>query len=163
MTGPRIHATELLNEMMRLFEVNLKASLSLACIARGDIGFLPNVNGISDLVNGIFVNAEPSTIIEPVQYPTDLLVTYQFRILHLMKIAVDQNVLSQKEANVKAIVEMVFDNFTLSALSLTNGQVLWWLPTEVEWEPPEDAYINEKAAEIVAVAFKTECKVRTRR
>lgn len=160
----RIHVTELLDEILRLMEVNLKSSLDLKGVYRGDLSFIAT-DGVKDMVNGIWVNAEPQTRIEPIQLPTDLMVHYGFRLVYLRRIESlgNENVVKQKEQDVKSVIDMVMDNFTMSALSLTNGQVLWWMPTEVEWEPPEDGYVSEIASDIVAVAFMTECKVRTRR
>lgn len=162
MSSPRLHISELLNEQLRLFDVNLKTTLNLKGVYRGALHFMPT-QGVEQMVNGIWINAEPSTLIEPVQWPTDLLVSYMFRMVYVRNVNVNENVLAQKENDVEAIVEMVFDNFTMSNLTLTNGQILWWLPTEVEWEPQEDGYVASVADDLVAVAFRTECKVRTRR
>lgn len=162
MTTPRLHVTEVLDEILRLFETDLKTTMSLKIVERGQIEYLPT-KGIADLCNGIWLNIEPSIDFEPSEFPTNFLTTYPIRILFLMNIGTNTNVLKLKEAAIKQIIEEIFDNYQLSALTLTNGQVLWWLPKEVEMEPPEDGYVAEVAADIVAVAVRTECQVRTRR
>jgi hypothetical protein len=162
MTANRTHVSELIDEFLRLLDTNLKTTLSLKGVFRGSLAFLP-AQAVTEMVNGIWVNPEPSTLIEPIQLPSDLLVHYQFRLIYVRRINVNENVLKQKEADVKLITEMVFDNYQLSNLTLTNGQVLWWLPTEIEWEPPEDGYVATLADDLIGLAFKTECKVRTRR
>jgi hypothetical protein len=162
MTANRTHATEILDEILRLFDTHLRATLSLKGVYRGMLPFMP-AEAVEEHVNGIWVNLEPSILITPVQLPSDLQVTYMMRLLYVRRINVNENVLKQKETDLKVITEFVFDHFEMSELSLSNGQVLWWLPTEVEMEPPEDGYVATLAQDLVAVAFKTELQVRTRR
>lgn len=158
----RVHTTELLDEILRLLDEQLRTTLSLKGVYRGMLPFMP-AEAAADHVNGIWVNIEPSILLTPVQLPTDFLVTYMVRLLYVRRINVNENVLSQKEQDIRDVIDMVFDNFTLSSLALSNGQVMWWLPTEIEMEPQEDGYVASLAEDLVAVAFKTELQVRTRR
>lgn len=158
----RIHTNQLLNEIMRIFDQDLRVSLGLSAVIKGDITWMPTA-GIQNLANGIFISVDPNIQIARVQLPTDLQVTYNFRILYVKKIVVGQNVEEQKINDIETIIDKVFDKFTLPDLTLTGGQVLWWLPETVETEPPEDAYVSQLASDLVAIAFRTSCVVRTRR
>lgn len=158
---PRLHVNELLDEILSLIETNLKTSLSLKGIYRGELAWLPP-GAVSDMANGIWVTLAQATDIEEVQMPKALQFTYRVRLIFVRRIDTTNNVLKTRMDDAETIVEMVYDNFQMSALSLTNGQVLWWLPRSVEWEPAEDAYVSAVSADLTATAFTTEILVRTR-
>jgi hypothetical protein len=160
--GERIHTTEIIDEILRLLDVNLRTSLSLKGVFRGMMPFMP-AEVATQKVNGIWVNVEPSIHITPIQLPKDTQITYMIRLLLIRRININENVLLQKETDIREVIDMVYDNYTMSELTLSNGQILWWLPTEIEMEPPEDGYVATLAEDLVAIAFKTEIQVRTRR
>lgn len=162
MSTQRIHTNEILAEYLRIFDVDLRVQLGLKGIFRGPIEWYP-LSQLPNSLNGIWVNIEPDIKFQPVQWPTDLRVTYNIRILYVRKMNVNENVLTQKVADLNVIVEKMFDKFLLPDLSLTNGQVMWSLVTSVETEPAEDALVAQVASDLVATAFRLETVVRTRR
>ena len=156
MPTPRLHANILVEELLRIFETDLKTSLSLKSVMRGAIEFLPT-SGITDLVNGIWVNLEPSIDISKSELPKNLLITYNFRIVYVRRMALNENALKVKIADIQTITEKLIDSFKLADITnMTNGQVLWWLPTSVETDPPEDAYVSSIAADLTAIAFNAQ-------
>ena len=161
----RFFANEILGEFLRLFDVNLRTTLNLKGVYRGSLDFLP-VQNIPDMVNGVWVNLEPNITYEPVQMPKDLKTTYNFRIVYLSRINVNENVLTQKINDTKEITDMLWDNFLLSDLALSGNppaQILWSKLNIVELDPPEEAFFVDLSADIVATAFRLEVAVRTRR
>ena len=158
----RIHTLELMNEYLRIFEDDLKSTLNLQSAIKGHIEWLPGQT-INGMANGVFITVEPNINIERVQLPSDMLITYNFRVLYVKRINVNENVETQKLNDVNTIIEKLIDKFTLPDLTLTNGQVLWSLPVTVEMMPPEDDFVQALAADLVAAAFRVECLVRTRR
>jgi len=162
MSSPRLHSNQVLAEYLRIFETGLTTTLSLKGVYRGNLEWFP-AQAISDMANGIWVVLDPGITITPVQLPTDLEVNYGIRIIYVKRINVNENVIQQKIDDINTIVEKLFDEYRLTNLSLTNGQVLWSLPVSVETEPPEEVYVSSIAADLVAAAFRVELKIRTRR
>lgn len=146
---------------MSLIETNLKASLSLVGIYRGQMAWLPPEN-VSELANGIWLNLAKAIDISEVQLPKALLFTYKLRMIFVRRIDTTNNVLDTKIADGSRIIEFIYDNFRMSSLSLTDGQVLWWLPRTAEFEPDEDAFVGSISADLTASAFESEIQVRTK-
>lgn len=158
----RLHTNELLAEYIRIFNDDLRVQLGLRAAMRGSIEWYPMAD-VPSMVNGIWVSIEPDIRLKHVQLPNDMEITYNIRILFVRKININENVLEQKVADLNVIVEKLIDKFRLPELSLTNGQVMWSLPTQVETEPPEDALVAQIASDLVATAFRVETIVRVRR
>lgn len=158
----RLHTNEILAELIRIFNDDLRITLGLKAAMRGSIEWYP-ISDIPSMVNAIFVNIEPDIKLTHVQLPNDMQINYSIRILYVRKININENVLKQKVDDLNVIVEKIIDKYRLPDLSLTNGQVLWCLPQSVETEPPEDALVAQLASDLVATAFRVECMVRVRR
>jgi hypothetical protein len=157
----RLHVLELLNEYLRIFDVELKSTLNLKSVNKGSIAWLP-APAISSMVNGIWINPEPAIKLERIQMPKDLLITYTFRVVYIKRIDVNTNVETQKITDINIISEKLLDKYALSDLSLTNGQVLWSFPTSIEINPPEDEFVSLIASDLVGSSFNVDCQVRTR-
>lgn len=157
----RTHLKELCNHYLQLFNDNLRTTLNLKGVYKGDLTFFP-AQALTDMVNGIFVN--PLNVrIERVLLPKELETTYIFRFLYIKRIAQGTNVVESKIDDCTTIQEHLFDKYQLPDLTLTNGQVLWSLPNEIDMNPPEDEYVAILAADMVAMAFIVDCKVRSKR
>jgi hypothetical protein len=163
----RLHANELLDEILRLVEANLKTSLSLVGIYRGTLAWLPPTT-LTELVNGVWVELIQSTDFAEVAMPKGLTVTYRVRIVYVRRLDISNNIDQQRVADAESIVEMIYDNYKLSyianggTLPLSNGEPLWFLPRQVEWQPPEDNFVQAISADLTAVACNTEIVVRTK-
>lgn len=156
----RLHTNEILNEIMRIFKVELGTALSLKSIIKGELNWLPP-ESIPNLVNGIWIYPAGNIAIDRVTLPRGLTVTYNFRVVFVRRIGVNENVNERKMADVSTIVEKAIDFFDLPNLTLTNGQVLWAMPVSVEMEPLEDLFVNQVSADLIATAFNIQCSVRT--
>lgn len=158
----RIHSKEILNELLRIWERDLKVSLNLNVVQRGRIEWMPTP-AVSNMANGIWATIDPNIHMDRVLLPGQLELTYNFRVIHVRKIATGEDVDEKKMDDINTIFEHMIDNFRLPDLTLSNGQVLWCLPVDVAVEPPEDAFVASIASDLTATAFSVECRVRTRR
>jgi len=155
----RLHLKELLNEYLRIFRTEFQSSLNLKSVIKGHIDFVP-VQDVPNRVNGIWIAPEPMTI-DRVMLPKELQITYNFRVVYVRRIGVNENVNEAKVNDILTITEKIIDKFKLEDLTLTNAQVLWSFPVSVDPEPPEDVYVAAIAAELVAMAFNIQTVVRT--
>ena|SRR3990167_6595708 len=148
---------------MSLIETNLKASLSLVGIYRGNLAWLPP-NEITSMANGIWLNLEAPVDLEEVSMPNGLLDTYKIRIIYIRRIDLTTNPLDQKIEDADDIANLVWDNKkpTFSLGGSGNAHILWWLPRTVEYEPAEDSLVAAISADLMAIAINTELKLRTR-
>lgn len=158
----RTHTKLILDEYLRLFNADLRTTLNLKGVYKGDLSWLPPQT-ITDMVNGIWVTIEPSLRINRVLLPKELETTYNLRFVYVRRIAVNENPINAKLDDIETITEKLFDKFDLPDLTLTNGQILWSLPNEVEFSPPEDDYIVEIASDLIAMAFRVDTVVRSKR
>lgn len=161
-TPNRTHLTEIIDEYERIFNDDLRVTLGLKLIQRGSLEFM-QADSIPNVVPAIFVDIDPSIRIEKVQLPDQLMLTYNFRFIYVKKINIGENALKQKEVDLKVITEKLFDKYRLEDLSLTNGQILWSIPTEINFKPPEDVYVGSISSDLIAISFNVETVVRTRR
>jgi hypothetical protein len=155
----RLHLKELLNEYLRIFRTEFQSTLNLKSVIKGHIDFVP-VQDVPARVNGIWIAPEAFTI-DRVMLPKDLEITYNFRVVYVRRILVNEIVNEKKVEDILLITEKIIDKFKLEDLTLTNAQVLWSFPTAVDPEPPEDVYVGAIASELVATAFNIQTKVRT--
>lgn len=162
MVTQRIHANELLDEILNLFESNLKTSLSLVGVYRGGLSWLPP-QSINTMANGIWAELVQNTDIREVTLPKGLQVGYKVRLTYVRKLDLSSNVDRQRIADAESIIEMVYNNYQLATINppLVNGQVLWWLPRTIEWQPPEDNFVQAISADLTAIAINCEIEVRT--
>ena len=157
----RIHTNEILAHIMELIETNLKTSLNLVGIYRGDMNWLPPED-ITNMVNGVWVTIKNTIGIGASELPKNQIITYPIRIVYIRKVDLSNNVLESKIADINSIAEMIYDNFRLATLTLSNGQVLWAFPKSIEIEPMEDNYVSSISADLLACATEIEVKVRTK-
>lgn len=157
----RIHTKELLNEYLRIFDVELKTALNLRSVNKGSFEWMP-AETLTNLVNGIWVSADPTIQIDRVELPRALNITYSFRVVYIKRIDINTNVNEQKINDINVIVEEMLDQYSLTDLTLTNGQVIWSYPTIIEIDPPEDDFVLTVASDLVAAAFRIDTQVRTR-
>src|SRR6266481_734062 len=152
----RIHANELLTEMLRLFELNLLATLNLKGVYRGGLSWLPPQR-LTTMVNGIWAELVQQTDIKEVVLPKGLNMTYRVRIVFVRLLDISNNVDEQRIADAEKVIEMIYDNYQMSNINsggsnpLSNAQVLWWLPRTIEWHPPEDDFVSAIRADITAI------------
>jgi hypothetical protein len=158
----RLHANELLDEILNVFETNLKTALNLNGVYRGTLAWLPP-SDILQMVNGIWSEMLESSEIKDVAMPKGITVTYRIRCVYVRRIDVSNNVAKQRIADAEQMVEQIFNNYLLATINppLSNGQVLWWLPRLIEWYPPEDEFVQALSADLTAIACNTELEVRT--
>lgn len=156
----RIHTNEILAELLRIFETDLKTSLDLKGIYRGELNWLPP-EAVDTLVNGVWIMPSLTMNIDRVTIPRGLLVNYNFRVVYVRRLGLNENPIERKIADTNTIVEYLIDNFTLPSLTLTNGDLLWCFPTQVENECLEDLFVTGVAADLIATAFTINCQVRT--
>lgn len=157
----RLHTNEILEGLMQLIEDNLRVTLSLQGIYRGNIAYLPPTD-ITTMVNGVWLNLEKPVELEEVTLPKGLLDTYRLRLVYIRKIDTTSNPLDVKINDADRIANLVWDNMKPSFSGMTNAQILWMLPRVVEYEPAEDAFVASISADLMAVAMEIEFKVRTR-
>jgi hypothetical protein len=158
--GQRLFANELLQGILDAFEAALKTPLNLQGTYRGTLHWLPPT-AIRSMVNGIWVELVENTDIKVVAFPKELQTTYRVRCVFVRLLDVSNNISAQRIVDGEKMVEAVFDNYLLSSVALTGGQVLWWLPRQVEWYPPEDEFVQALSADLTAIACNTEIEVRT--
>jgi hypothetical protein len=156
----RFHPNEILEGIMSLLETNLKATLGLQGIYRGNIAWLPPT-AITSMVNGIWLNLEKEIDIEEVTLPKGLHMTYPVRVVYVRKIDTTSNPLDVKIDDLVSIVEMFYDNIKPN-FSLSGGEILWMLPRTVEAEPAEDNYVSALSGDLMAVAVEVEIVTKTR-
>lgn len=159
--GNRVFTEEIVEEIMSLIETNLKVSLDLQGIYRGNMAWLPP-EAVSDLVNGVWINLVRSVEISESELPKCLLTTYPIRLILALRIDLTNNALDTKMQKVEELIDLIYDNFRMSSLSLTNSQVLWWLPRSIEYEPAEDAFVAALSADLMAVAIESDIVVRSK-
>lgn len=157
-----LHTIEIIEELERLFETNLKTALSLKTVIKSGLEFEP-FQALADRVPCIFIKPEKDTDFEFIHVGQSYQVTYRFRVIYVRSIVQNSEVWKQKVNDAEQIVQELIDNIQLSALTLTDGQVLWTIPRRIEWEPPEDAFVAEINADLVAVAIEYEAVVKTKR
>lgn len=159
----RLFTNQILEGIMSLIETNLKTSLSLVGIYRGNLAWLPP-NEINTMANGIWLNLESPVQLEEVSMPKGLLDTYRIRMIYIRRIDLTTNPLDQKIDDADLIANLVWDNLkpTFSLGGSGNAQILWWLPRTVEYEPAEDSLVAAISADLMAIAIDTELKLRTR-
>jgi hypothetical protein len=156
----RFHANELLQGILDVFETDLKTSLNLNGVYRGTLAWLPP-SAVGGMVNGIWAELVENTDIKNVAFPKELQITYRVRIVFVRRLDVSNNVAAQRIADAELMLEDIFNNYLLQSVTLSNGQVLWWLPRQVEWYPPEDEFVQALSADLTAIACNTEIEVRT--
>lgn len=159
-----IHIDQIIEELQRIFEVELKSTLNLKSVMEGPIEFLPTPT-IAELANGIWVSPYPDTTMRPSELPRQMEQVYAFRVVYVRRMAVGENPSKQSRADARIIINKLYDKFTLP--DITNlpatAQILWlWVP-RIEWSPPEDDLVARIAADLTATAFQIEVRVRTRR
>lgn len=157
----KIHTKEIVNHIMSLFESDLKTSLSLVGIYKGGLAWLPPI-AISEMANGIWLDLTQTTDIEEVAMPTGIQVIYRIRIIYVRRIDISNNVLDAKMNDAATIIDKIYEKHKLPGLTLNGGNVLWWLPSVIEYQPAEDNFVSAIAADLTAVAFNTEVIVRTK-
>lgn len=163
----RIHANEILTEILRLIEDNLKTPLSLQGAYRGSLNWLPPTSVVS-LVNGIWVDLVGQTTFEEVAMPKGVLATYQVRMVFVRRLDISNNINEQRITDGNKMVEMIYDNFKLAniaeggGLPLSNGQPLWFLPRSIEWRPPEDDFVQSISGDLTAIVGNAEVLIRTK-
>jgi hypothetical protein len=162
MTANRTHLTELLDEYLRILNNDLRVPLDLKLIQRGSLEFMP-AESLSNVIPCIFVDIDPNIRINRVTMPDGLEVIYNFRFIYVKKLIEGENSLKVKETDFKLITEKILDEYRLTNLTLTNGQVLWSLVNEIEFKPPEDVYVASISADMIAMAFRVDTVVRSRR
>jgi len=158
----RLHANEILDEILNVFESNLKTALNLQGVYRGTLAWLPP-SDMAQMVNGIWVELLESSEIKDVAMPKGITVTYRIRCLFVRRIDVSNNVSKQRIADAEQMIETIFNNYLLGTINppLSNGQVLWWLPKLIEWYPPENDFVEGLSSDLSAIACNTELEVRT--
>jgi hypothetical protein len=157
--GQRLHANELLQGILDAFETALKTPLNLKGTYRGTLQWLPP-NAISSMVNGIWAELVENTDIKNVAFPKEIQVTYRVRCVFVRQLDVSNNIAAQRVIDGEKMIEAIFDNYLLSAVTLNGGQILWWLPRQIEWYPPEDEFVQALSADLTAIACNTEIEVR---
>lgn len=157
-----MHLKELLDEYERIINTDLRTSMGLQLVQRGSLEFM-QADTLSSIVPAIFIDVDPSIRAARALIPNILDVTYNFRFIYVKKININENVLTQKETDMKTIWDKLMDNYYLPDLSLTNGQVFWSLPNEVNYHPVEDQYVGAISADLVAISISLDCVVRTKR
>ncbi len=163
MTSPRVHAQAILNELQRIISADLTGSLGLNLITTGTIDFMPT-KGVADTAPMVLIAMGPRpTTFESVELPTPLQAVYNARIIHVRKIKAGEDPVKARIDDAETFAEVLWDNFDMSSLDMTNGQVLWAMLREIEWEPPEDVLVASIRSDLMATAFNMEIVVRTRR
>lgn len=156
----RLYPKEILNEILRIFKVELASSLSLVSAIKGEMNWLPP-ESIPNLVNGVWIHPTGQIGINRVTLPRGLQIDYNFRVVYVRRIGLNENINEVKLNDICTITEKMIDFFELPNLALDSAQVLWCMPTAVETEPVEDVFVNALSADLIATAFIMNCATRT--
>jgi len=113
------------------------------------------------MVNGVWIYPSGNITLDRVTIPRGLVVNYNFRIVYVRRIGLNENINERKVADLQTVAEHMIDNFELPNLTLTNGQILWNMVTSIETEPLEDLMVNALSSDLIATAFNIQCAVRT--
>ena len=159
-----IHIITIAEELQRIFDADLKTSLNLQSVMLGKLEWLPPT-AITGLVNGIWINTAPAMTNDPSELPRQLLQKYNFRIVYVRRMAINENPTKKAMEDAKVIGNKLIDKISLPDITNmpSTAMVLWIMPRSFEWEPPEDDYVGRIAADLTAMAINLEVMVRTRR
>ena len=157
------HTKVIIEELMRIADAELKPQLNLASVIRGDLSQTPTP-GILNIVPGIWIQANPTMQNAFGSLPKEMEQTYFFRMVYVRKLAVGENFVQKNEDDAALIGNTYTDHIYLPDITnLPTGTfILWAYAKNIEYQPPEDRFVQQIHADLAAIAinFAVYCKTR---
>jgi hypothetical protein len=159
----RLHVDEICEHLKTATLAGLTAApptgLGLTVLNYGGLEYYPaDYAGTLDalLIKPVSVRYRPSTM-QKVEC------SIRVRLVYARRYANSENIVEKKVENTAKIVEAVWTDWLFSGLSLTNGQLVSCLVTDVDYEPKEDFIAFSLGQTVSASAVIVESIVSTNR
>ena len=148
-----VHTQEIAEHIRSLLWNNFQSSLSLITCQEGDIAFLAAEENFANMLPAIFMRPAP-TDLKPRVLSLNQEILYRYNIVYIKKVTTSQNVVKVKTQEINSIAELLFAHRLLPGLTLTNGRIIYCLPTSINYEPPEDGFLAARGmADVVAASI----------
>jgi hypothetical protein len=154
-----LHVSSVTKEVARLLRAaHLGAGLDVKRVLYGALEYSPvPKTWLAANVPIIFASPTDASYSKPIlgtsgRWET----TISIRIVHVMKTAGGLDVWENKVAAAESLAQTLLENYGLTALTLTNGQVLDTRLRRVELKPPEDdfAFAADESLTVQAIVFE---------
>jgi len=165
MPNNNIFHTRVINEeLMRIADTLLKTPLGLVSVIRGDLSQIPTP-GILNIVPGIWIQANPAMTNQFGSLPREHEQSYFYRLIYVRKLAKGENFVAKNEDDSAYIGNTYTDKIYLPDITnLPTGTFILWVQVKnIEFQPPEDRFVQQIHADLAAVALNLEVRVKTRR
>lgn len=153
MPEPRLHETLLADRIIEIIDQALSTELGLKVVTMGSLMYYPAQQQLETNAPAIFVKPAPTTNLERITTGQTYKITYEFRVVFVHVFGANEEVVREKTFRTQKIAELFIDNFDLGGFTIPNGQILRATCRQIEWEPPEDNFVNSLRADMTASAL----------
>jgi hypothetical protein len=157
-----LHVGDVTKEVARLLRAaHVGAGLNVKRVLYGALEYTPTPKTwLLTNVPIMFVSPVDATYAKPILGSTGKWeATITLRVVHILKAVAGDDVWENKVDAAESVAETLLTNYLLTALTLTNGQVLDTRIRRVELKPPEDDFAFAADESLTANAFTFEVVV----
>jgi len=146
------HDLDVINEWIRVINAStFKTGGTVEKVVRGALEYLPNMGLLSTYVPCVFIQPLYTRRTQRTLSANIVETVFQ-RFVYVFTFKGAEKIISKKMTDIRHLVKVVEENFALTELSLSNGQVKKSWIDDIEYRPIEDEFCAQKEVTIQATA-----------